>query len=411
MPALLVAALVVFFEGLSFAVTLPTLEPFTLSLGGSKIWVGLLFAIATAPRIFLTPLWGQAADQHGRKPMLIIATTGTAIGSLLWLGSITLGSYLFTGLIWLTIARFVVGIFSAQSVLSMAVASDVSKPEKRAAAFGALGAGFGIAFAIGPYLGGLIQQTWSLSAIGGAACCMQVLSITLIATCLKETREQHADPTDPTQLEDTDAIMPKPATLLEVASFKSVTPLLFICIIGTASYAVLFPTLTGLTANWYNFTITDAGIALSVFGLVGAFVQGGVIRPMSKRLGDKITALTGLLFTAVGLTWLASMPPITGFWASMSITAIGTGLSVPAITALTSKAVTPEHQGAVHGLNQSATATGRAIGFGISGFIAQFFGVNMLYFAAAALGIIAAFYLFSLKVTIAEDPISENSPT
>lgn len=400
MPPLLVAALVVFFEGLSFAVTLPTLEPFTQSLGGSKIWVGILFAIATAPRIFLTPLWGQAADQHGRKPMLIIATFGTAIGSLLWLGSITLGEWLFTGLIWLTIARFVVGIFSAQSVLSMAVASDVSKPEKRAAAFGALGAGFGIAFAIGPYLGGLIQATWSLSAIGGAACCMQVLSILLIITCLKETREKRADPT---QLEDANATMPKPSTLLEVATFKGVRPLLLICILGTASYAVLFPTLTGLTADWYNFTITDAGIALSVFGLVGAFVQGGLIRPMSKRLGDKITALTGLLFTVVGLVWLSTQPSISGFWASMTITAIGTGLSVPSITALTSKAVTPEHQGAVHGLNQSATASGRAFGFGISGVIAQFFGISTLYLSAGIFGIIAALYLFAQRSTVVEE--------
>lgn len=400
MPPLLVAALVVFFEGLSFAVTLPTLEPFTQSLGGSKIWVGILFAIATAPRIFLTPLWGQAADQHGRKPMLIIATFGTAIGSLLWLGSVTLGSWLFTGLIWLTIARFVVGIFSAQSVLSMAVASDVSKPEKRAAAFGALGAGFGIAFAIGPYLGGLIQATWSLSAIGGAACSMQALSIFLIITCLKETREKRADPAE---LEDANVTMPKPSTLREVATFKGVTPLLFICVLGTASYAVLFPTLTGLTADWYNFTITDAGIALSVFGLVGAFVQGGLIRPMSKRLGDKTTALTGLLFTVVGLIWLSTQPSISGFWASMTITAIGTGLSVPSITALTSKAVTPEHQGAVHGLNQSATASGRAIGFGISGVIAQFFGISTLYLSAGIFGIIAALYLFTQRVVIIKE--------
>ena len=51
---------------------------------------------------------------------------------------------------------------------------------------------------------------------------------------------------------------------------------------------------------------------LAVFGLVGAIVQGGMIRPTVKRLGEKATAIMGLIILAAGLAMtLRAVPKVS----------------------------------------------------------------------------------------------------
>ena len=61
-------------------------------------------------------------------------------------------------LLALFVGRIIAGIAAATHSTCNAYVADVTKPEDRAKNFGLLNAGFGLAFVIGPVIGGLIAE-------------------------------------------------------------------------------------------------------------------------------------------------------------------------------------------------------------------------------------------------------------
>lgn len=364
MPPLFAAALVVFLEGLSFGIVLPVVTPFVEQLHGTERWAGFIFAAATLPRVFCAPLWGKLSDHMGRRPVMALVVIGTTTASIMWALTTRLDGFLFSGLVWLLIARTIYGLFAAQSVLGLAVASDVSDASKRAAAMGVLGAAFGLAFTLGPAIGGYFAVHFGAVNIGWLAGSVQICSLPVILLLLRETLPKTLE-----EAEEHD-VFAHPKSILHLATVPVVLWLILVCVIATAAYSLMFPTIQPLTEKWYDWHMGDVGVALSIFGLIGAFVQGGMIRPTVKRLGEKTTALLGLALLGIGMIWLGTHPiSHVALWAALSLMAIGTGFSVPTLTGLMSLSVDERDQGAVHGLNQSATSIGRTLGFGASGLL------------------------------------------
>ncbi|MEX0742534.1 MAG: MFS transporter, partial [Phycisphaeraceae bacterium] len=268
---------------------------------------------------------------------------------------------------------------------------------------GALGAAFGLAFTAGPAIGGYIASTFSPTSVGYLAAMLQLASLGLIFLALKETHPP-TPPTSSAAKRDADEVpvdgdaFVAPKSLLHLITFPAVAWMLTICLLGTAAYSVLFPTFPALADDWYGWSVARVGAALSVFGLVGAFVQGGMIRPTIKRLGERATAQLGLAILAAGLLWIATQPGEGGFWTAAILMAIGTGFSVPAVMAMLSLAVSETDQGSVHGLTQSATAGGRAVGYLIGGTL---FTAISPAFAYATAGIVAVAMVAMLLAPLA----------
>jgi DHA1 family tetracycline resistance protein-like MFS transporter len=392
MPPLLAAALVVFLEGLAFGVILPVLTPFTQQLGGNATWAGFLFAAATLPRVVFAPLWGRLSDRWGRRPTLAVIITGTTLASVLWALTLSLDGVVMSALVWLLVSRLLYGVFAAQSVLGMAVASDVSDPSRRAAAMGVLGAAFGLAFTLGPAIGGHFAETFGMVNVGWLAGGLQFASIFVVFGLLRETL-----PGDPARAADSD-IFARPRSAVHLAAMPIIATLIAVGIISTAAYSVMFPTFPPLTEAWYGWNTDDVGFALSVFGLIGAFVQGGLIRPLARRIGNKGTAILGLALLVAGLFWVAIHPPTTaGLWGALSLMAVGTGLCVPTITALMSLSVNERDQGTVHGLNQSATSIGRTVGFLASGAIFEHISRSATYYTGGAAALLSLLMLLLIR--------------
>ena len=116
---------------------------------------GVMMSAYAAAMFLFGPIIGSLSDAYGRRPVLIAA-----------LVTLTL-DYVIMALAqeyWLLlVGRIVAGLAGATYITATAYISDIAKPEERGAAFGMIGAAFGIGFVIGPALGG-VASGWHITA-------------------------------------------------------------------------------------------------------------------------------------------------------------------------------------------------------------------------------------------------------
>jgi EmrB/QacA subfamily drug resistance transporter len=147
--ALLLAG--VLMGALDLAIIGPALPAIQAEFGMSSRGLAWLFNLYVLGQLVGTPLLAKMSDRFGPRPVYITSISLFALGSLL----LVVGP----DVKWLFVGRVIQG-FGGAGIFPVAVAviGDVFPPEKRGSVLGLLGAVFGIAFLIGPVLGGILLQ-------------------------------------------------------------------------------------------------------------------------------------------------------------------------------------------------------------------------------------------------------------
>jgi EmrB/QacA subfamily drug resistance transporter len=146
---LLVLFIGVLMGALDIAIVGPALPAIRSQLGGSERSLAWIFSIYVLFQLISTPLMAKLSDQLGRRPIYILDVTLFAIGSL-----IVALSQDFT---FVLLGRAIQGFGSGGIFpVASAVIGDTFPAEKRGGALGLIGAVFGLAFLVGPVLGGVI---------------------------------------------------------------------------------------------------------------------------------------------------------------------------------------------------------------------------------------------------------------
>src|SRR5262249_31008125 len=114
-------------------------------------WNGIFLTVFAAMQFFFSPIIGVLSDRVGRRPVLLLSTLGLGLDYIVMALAPTIG--------WLFLGRIISGITASSVPTAMAYIADVTPREKRASAFGLIGAAFGIGFILGPAIGGLIGNT------------------------------------------------------------------------------------------------------------------------------------------------------------------------------------------------------------------------------------------------------------
>src|SRR5580704_2019327 len=138
---------------LAMGLIIPVLPKLILDFLGGKMtdasnwngWFALVFALG---QFVFSPVLGVLSDRFGRRPVVLLSNLGLGLDYLVMAMAPTIG--------WLFLGRVISGITAASISTGMAYISDVVAPEKRAGAFGLIGAAFGVGFILGPALGGLL---------------------------------------------------------------------------------------------------------------------------------------------------------------------------------------------------------------------------------------------------------------
>jgi Arabinose efflux permease len=143
----------VLIDVLSFGIIIPVLPQLMeqLAHGGiaeAAVWVGVLSAMFAVIQFLSSPVQGALSDRYGRRPVILLSNLGLGIDFLVMALAPTL---------WLLfVGRAISAVASASFTTANAYVADVTPRERRAAAFGMIGAAFGVGFVVGPALGGLL---------------------------------------------------------------------------------------------------------------------------------------------------------------------------------------------------------------------------------------------------------------
>ncbi len=124
--------------------------------------------------------FGKLSDRYGRVPFLALGSVFNAFGYLL---------IIFAPVFWIfLLGRFVAGLAGGSIGVIQAYVSDISTPKDRSKNMGLIGAMFGLAFLVGPAIGGLLSG-YGVVVIAGIGLITSFLNLVLIWVVLPEPRK------------------------------------------------------------------------------------------------------------------------------------------------------------------------------------------------------------------------------
>jgi DHA1 family tetracycline resistance protein-like MFS transporter len=309
--------------------------------------IGLLGSLGAAVQFFAAPVLGAISDRIGRRPVILFSCAGLALSYMLIATATSLAALYF--------ARVITGIASASYATASAYIADVTAPEKRAASFGMLGAAFGLGFVAGPALGGVLGE-YSVQLPFWVAAGLCIANVFYGIFVLPES----LSPDKRTPRIDWLRANPVGSFGL-LSAHRGLLLLAAVFLLFAISHDVMPSTFVLYGGERYGWSVQDVGFALGAIGIATAVVQGGLIRPLGRLLGERGAVMTGLSMGAIGFTLFGLAPVGWMFLAAVPVQALW-GISGPSIQGLMSHKVSPSEQGRLQGALTSMRAIGGIIG-------------------------------------------------
>jgi MFS transporter, DHA1 family, tetracycline resistance protein len=356
--ALGIIFLIVLMDLLGFGIIIPLLPLYAQQYNASPVEVGLLLSVYSICQFLAAPIMGAFSDKHGRRGVLVFSQFGSAVGYLL-LGLVMQFHWrtpaMALGLFYLS--RVIDGISGGNVSTAQAYISDVTTHENRAKGMGLIGAAFGVGFALGPSVGGLLSAVHA--ALPGYAAAA-ASSVAMVLTYLRLPESRQHKPTE-------SAAWLHPSQFRPVFANRRLTQLLLIFFFSMCGFVMLesMGALFVSRADTFGWTPRDVGLYFGYMGLVIVIVQGGMIGRLTRRFGEWPMAIIGPLFVALGMANLVYMSYHPLFWlliVGSTISSAGRSLQTPTLFSLISKNGSPRQQGIIFGLNQGLSSMARAIG-------------------------------------------------
>ncbi len=305
----------------------------------------LLFAYAVMQFLF-APVIGGLSDRFGRRPILLVTLTLLGCDYALMAWAPSLG--------WLVLGRLISGMMGATWAAANSCIADVVPPEKRGAAFGALGGAGAAGFVFGPALGGLAGQYHerlpfvlaSAMALGGALVGWFILRETLPQAKRRAFSLSRANPL---------------GTLIQMMRMPLVPGCLaaiFFMQLSAQSTVSVWSFYGALKFGWSPLLI---GLSVSFYGIMLAAMQGVMAGKAVTAFGAVRVARWGLI---AGLPSYLIIAFANATWQMIVAIAIGTltGITFPALQSLMSARVSEDAQGELQGAIASVISMTSVIG-------------------------------------------------
>jgi DHA1 family tetracycline resistance protein-like MFS transporter len=405
-PSIGAIFLTVVLDLLGFGLVLPFLAEEARDNFHTTAFVGtLLGAVYSLMQFLFVPVWGRLSDRVGRRPVLVWSVAASAVG-MAGLGcAIAFGHSVF----WLFLARIFSGIATANLGTASAYIADVTKPEDRARGMGFIGMAFGIGFIIGPAVGGLLAEITIHGHTGAVACFLaSALSVVNFIWVLLGVPES-LPPEKRTRvrsLRPLDIVAAK-----KVFEDKNIARAILVNFLILISFTNLDQTFRYFNKDLFGMDQFSTGKVLAMVGVVAAVVQGGMIRPLTKRYDLAPLITIGVLVQAVAFALIAISPSVGRplLFGASAVLAVGNGITQPTVSGYISKRANASEQGAVLGTSQSIASLARVFGPAFGGYLYGATGPQSPYIAAATGMCVALVVALGLKKSADLVPAAETS--
>lgn len=326
----------------AFGIVIPVLPQLIKGfLGGDTAraaqWYGMFGTVWAAMQFICSPLLGALSDRFGRRPVLLLSILGLGLDYVLMA--------LAPSLAWLFVGRILSGMTAAGFATATAYIADVTPPEKRAGAFGMVGAAWGFGFIVGPALGGVLGASdprLPFFVAGGLALANALYGFFVLPESLPVEQRapfewSRANPVGSLRL------LKGHPELLGLATTS------FLYSLGHTVFPSVFVLWAGYVLQW---DAKQVGYALAMVGVANVLVQGGLVRPFVRKLGERRALAIGATFGTLGFLVYGIAGTVLVFWIGAALYAPA-GFFNPSLLGLISQRVGPSEQGRVQGANSS----------------------------------------------------------
>ena len=369
-----ICTLAAFITSLGMSQLAPMLPLYIRSLGVEDPgevarWAGIIFAMNFVTLAIFSPIWGRLSDRYGRKIMCLRA--------VVWLAVINFGMGMAQNVYHLVVLRLMQGALSGFLATAIPLVSSESPVHRAGWALGVFFTGQISGALIGPLLGGWLAET-----VGFRHTYFVVASLCLLSSLaimgIHETRKAAGTAAVKTSNREAFASLPRPSALFGVFvttftfqfSLMCIQPILTVYIAGLVPESEHIALISGAV-------FSSAGFASALFG--------SRLGSLSDRIGAQ-----KVLFCALLTACVVAVPQafVTAPW-QLGVLRFIHGIAVaglmPSVNHLIKEFVPQEFLGRMYGINQSFQFVGMSSGAIFGGFIAERFGIPVLFFLAAAM--------------------------
>jgi DHA1 family tetracycline resistance protein-like MFS transporter len=336
--ALLFIFMTILIDTMGFGIVMPVMPQLVMELTGQSIDqatlpAGLLIATYAVLQFLCGPLMGNLADRYGRRPILLISLAAFAINYMVMGFAPTLA--------WLFVGRVVSGIAGAVHSPANAYVADVTPPEKRAGAFGFVGAAFGVGFVVGPAIGGLLGELGPRAPFFAAAALGAInffYGLFVLPESLPPERRRKFEWARANPL----------GALISLRRYPRLVALgggVFLWQIAQQVYPSTWPFFAKIRFDWSEAAI---GASLAFVGVIMMITQGFLTGRIAPKIGEYRAAMLGVASGIAGFMILAFATHTWVAYAAFLASALQ-GLANPSLSAIMSKQVPPEGQGELQG--------------------------------------------------------------
>jgi DHA1 family tetracycline resistance protein-like MFS transporter len=343
---------VVYVDMLGIGLAFPLLPRLVQHFEGGNFsrasWIfGLLAAAYALMQFLLAPALGALSDRFGRRPVLLLSLLGMGINYLVLATAPSLA--------WLAIGRVVAGAMGASYSTANAYLADITPPEKRAQSFGLIGAAFGFGFITGPAIGGLLGDidlrlpflVASGLSFANLAFGFFILPESLAAENRRAFSLSRANPV---------------GALADIGRYQSVLNLVVVFILATFANRVAESTWVLFATYRFHWSAAAVGFSLAMVGVMFVVGQGGLVRLVVPKFGERRAILLGLSVSAVVVVLYGIVPEGWMVYPVMLLALFGWTIAQPATMGLMSRALPANEQGMLQGAVASMNSLTAVVG-------------------------------------------------
>jgi MFS family permease len=348
---------IVFVDMIGGLMILPILPFYAQKIGVRPSLVTVIGAAFFLSQLISAPLWGRFSDRYGRRPMLLLGLSTSAV------------AFAFFGLaasFWqFLLFRLVQGAGGGTTGVVQAYVSDSVPPHERAKALGWISAATSAGVMIGPLLGSAATYLGHASPgfLAAGLCTLNVIAAWLWLPESKKRAEGTAAE-EPRR--------PLAQAIWDVVRYPGspVASLIWVYAFGMMAFMAMNGILALYLGAEYQVNEKNIGILYTYVGSISVVMRAILLGPTVRRFGEVGVMRMGSLALALGL---AGIPVVGSLDATKPVklallavvvlfVPVGTALLFPATTALVSWRGREEEMGQIMGVQQLMGSVARVIG-------------------------------------------------